>query len=118
MGQKLVVQLSDQLDRARVGRIERKPRLVPESPGEGESIRAFGQLDVGWEFKPALHVAKGVLVGHQFDESILAVFVEFENFLTGERAGVGPDIGVAPVGKGMFGIELKLVDLEGCQLID
>ena len=69
-------------------------------------------------FQPAVHVAKGVLVGHQFDKALPAVRVQRQNFLAREGRRLGPDHRMALIGKGMLGVELELVELERGQQID
>jgi len=95
--------------------------------GEGAFHRAprgdelavdLGQVVIFGEVEPAVHVAEGVLVGHQFDKALAAVDIQGQDLFAGHGRGLGPRAGMGAVGKGVLGVELELVDLPARQPVD
>src|SRR6266498_4082136 len=90
---------------------------MPKPPRKSETIRALGQVNVAAELKPALKVAKRILVRHQLNKAVTAVLIELQNLLPRQRTRLGPDVRMAAIRKRMLGIELKLVNLQSGKLI-
>src|SRR5205823_1000298 len=88
MRQEFVEEAFDQLEAGWIEGIEGESAGVPCSPGKCEAFGTNRQALVVWVFEPALHMAEGILIGDQFDESCAAIGVELENFFAGHWAGL------------------------------
>ena len=107
-------QVPDQGDRTGIGGIERH-RLPRDAERVDESVARDGQRTVPLVAQPAVHVAQAVLIGHQLHVVIGAEGVQLEDLRRGEGARPLVHLGMIPVGVGVFGVELDLVDLPRCQ---
>ena len=74
------------------------------------ALGAFGERSVAWVAQPALHVPEGIEVRDEFDAERRASRVEFADLHRRQGRGVLPSILVTRERKGMFDVELELVD--------
>jgi hypothetical protein len=91
--------------------------MHPDAPGCVEQRVRLGERRVARQPQPARHVAEGVLVRHQLDAALLAEGIQPQDVLAGHRRRGGPHVGVAGVGEGVLGVQLKLVDLPASEQV-
>lgn len=75
-----------------------------------EAVAVLCALGVTGVCEPALHMAEGVLVGHEDDTPGGALVVDPADVVGRERGRIRPDLVVPGVGEGVLQIELELVD--------
>ena len=69
--------------------------------------------------QPGVHVAEGVLVGHQVDEPLLAVLVQFDDVFGGEAVEIRRLLGVGGILEAVaLHVQLELVVLQRRQEVD
>ncbi len=112
----LAVQAEHELATGRIG-IERR-RLPLLAPARGPALRRLGEMVVGVETQPALHVAAAVLIRRQLDAARAAQRVEPAHIVRRERRRVAPHRLVRRVREGVLGVELQVVDAQQRQQID
>ena len=116
-GEELVEEVGQQVQAPRVGGAQAE-RLRPVAERVLDPLRDLGERPVAVVDQPPVQVAEAVLVRHQLDEAAPAVGVEGADVRRRQRAGLRPDLFVPPVGEGVLGVELELVELELGQQLD
>ncbi len=104
-------QLTDQCERAGVGRLQCHG-LARDAVGVHEPVGRDRQWPVGLVGQPSVHVTEAVLVRHELDVAFAAEGVERPDVVRVERARASVDVAVVPVCEGVLRVELHLVDLE------
>ena len=97
-GQQTVVHVLDQRDAARVHR------------AQIAAAGCLGEGGIARQRQPPAHVPEGILVRDQFDPAIAAVDIEHTDLRGRHWRGVDPHLGMIPVGEGVLGIHLDLID--------
>ena len=110
IGKELAVKPRQELQRLRIGRIERCRFFLYRSPRRnGSAVRHGGKVVVFGMDKPSLHVAERILVRHKFDVVHPAVGVQFAYLRRCDRRRI-PPYGLMPgIAECVFRIKLKLV---------
>src|ERR1043166_2210300 len=118
MGEQFVVETAQELHGSWILRrdCERPADFV--SPGKGPGLIGFCKMTQGTVFEPGTEMTEGVLVGDEIDAEFAAAGVELQDFFARDGAPRFPDLFVLRISEGMFGVELKFVDLEVGEFID
>tara|TARA_Y100000287_G_C13971471_1_gene233657 strand:- start:233 stop:508 length:276 start_codon:yes stop_codon:yes gene_type:complete len=75
-----------------------------------KTLRAFRQLFVWFMPKPSFEMTEGVKVWDKFNETVVAVTINFLDFRPCERGRVIPNGLVISEGKGMLNVKLEFVE--------
>ena len=111
IGQQGLVQVAHELEALRQEDVQRGGHLVLV-------FKQAQVVEVGL-FQPGVHMAEGVLVGHQVDEALLAVLVQLKDVLGGEAVEIRRLLGVGGVLEAVaLHVQLELVVLQRRQEVD
>ena len=57
-----------------------------------------------------MHVSEGILVGYEVNKALFAVRIELKDIFASKWRSFRPNIRMAAISEGVFGIELELIN--------
>ncbi len=103
-----------QRPRLRIGRIEGQPAhpLWPRHAFPVGGRLNFGEMTITWHRQNSPHVSQISQCRNQHDKAVSTILIKFAHFIRGQSFIRTTNLRIERKDKGMFNVELQLVDLE------